>query len=30
MQLVKRFRRASQPNEIKRLGDEVGRLIFGG
>jgi hypothetical protein len=30
MHLVKRFRRANQPNEIKSLGDEVGRMIFGG
>jgi hypothetical protein len=30
MHLAKRFRAADQPNEIKRLGDELGRMIFGG
>jgi type IV secretory pathway VirD2 relaxase len=29
MQLLKRFRAADQPNEIKHLGDELGRMIFG-
>jgi hypothetical protein len=29
MQLVKRFRAAHAPNEIKRLGDELGEMIFG-
>ena len=30
MQLVKRFRAAEHPDKIKRLGDELGRMIFGG
>jgi hypothetical protein len=30
MHLGERFRAADDPNEIKRLGDELGRMIFGG
>lgn len=28
--LAKRFREATDPHEIKRLGDEMGRMLFGG
>jgi hypothetical protein len=28
--LAKRFRSASDPKEVKQLGDEMGRFIFGG
>jgi len=28
--LAERFRSASDPEEAKRLGDELGRLVFGG
>ena len=28
-ELAKRFRAAEDPEEIKRLGDELGRMIFG-
>ena len=28
-QLAERFRNASDPREVKRLGDEIGRMIFG-
>ncbi len=27
--LAERFRRAGDPTEIKRLGDEMGRMVFG-
>jgi hypothetical protein len=27
--LVERFRAAADPKEVKRLGDEMGRFIFG-
>jgi hypothetical protein len=27
--LAERFRAAQDPNEIKRLGDEMGRFVFG-
>jgi hypothetical protein len=30
VQLAKRFRAAIQPKEIRRLGDELGSMIFGG
>jgi hypothetical protein len=30
MQLGKRFRAANHADEIKRLGGELGRMIFGG
>jgi len=29
-ELAERFRGATDPNEAKRLGDELGRLVFGG
>lgn len=29
-QLAERFRRASDPKEVKQLGDELGRMVFGG
>jgi hypothetical protein len=29
-ELAERFRSASDPKEVKRLGDEMGRMIFGG
>jgi hypothetical protein len=29
-ELAERFRSASDPNEAKQLGDELGRLVFGG
>ncbi len=28
--LAERFRNATDPAEIKRLGDEMGRMVFGG
>ncbi|HJZ95491.1 MAG TPA: hypothetical protein VKE70_03240 [Candidatus Solibacter sp.] len=28
--LAERFRNASDPEEAKRLGDELGRMVFGG
>jgi hypothetical protein len=28
--LAERFRRATNPDEVKRLGDEMGRMVFGG
>lgn len=28
-ELAKRFRAATDPDEVKRLGDELGRLVFG-
>lgn len=27
--LAERFRSASDPEEVKRLGDEMGRMLFG-
>jgi hypothetical protein len=27
--LAKRFRNAQDPNEVERLGDELGRFVFG-
>lgn len=29
-QLAERFRSASDPKDVKRLGDELGRMVFGG
>jgi hypothetical protein len=29
-ELAERFRNASDPEEVKRLGDELGRMVFGG
>ena len=28
-ELAQRFREATDPKEVKRLGDELGRMIFG-
>ena len=28
-ELAKRFRAASDPEEVKRLGDQLGRFVFG-
>lgn len=28
--LAERFRNATDPEEVKRLGDEMGRMVFGG
>ena len=28
--LTERFRSATDPDEVKRLGDELGRMVFGG
>ena len=28
--LAERFRNASDPEEVKRLGDQMGRMVFGG
>jgi hypothetical protein len=28
-ELAKRFREATDPKEAKRLGDELGRIVFG-
>ena len=30
LELAERFRGATDPKEVKRLGDEMGRMIFGG
>jgi predicted transcriptional regulator len=30
VELAERFRAASDPEQVKRLGDELGRLVFGG
>jgi hypothetical protein len=30
LDLARRFRAASNPDDIKRLGDELGRMVFGG
>lgn len=27
--LAERFRKATDPQEVKRLGDQLGRLVFG-
>jgi len=29
-ELAERFRSASDPEEVKRLGDQMGRMVFGG
>ncbi len=29
-ELAERFRNATDPEEIKRLGDQMGRMVFGG
>ena len=29
-ELAERFRKAADPEETKRLGDELGRMVFGG
>jgi hypothetical protein len=29
-ELAERFRNAADPEETKRLGDELGRMVFGG
>jgi hypothetical protein len=29
-QLAERFRSATDPKEVERLGDELGRMVFGG
>ena len=29
-ELAERFRATSDPNEVKRLGDQLGRMVFGG
>jgi len=29
-ELAERFRHATDPEEAKRLGDELGRMVFGG
>ncbi len=29
-QLAERFRGADDPKEVKRLGDQLGRMVFGG
>lgn len=28
--LAERFRSATDPEEVKRLGDQMGRMVFGG
>jgi hypothetical protein len=28
--LAERFRRATDPAEVRRLGDQMGRMVFGG
>jgi hypothetical protein len=28
--LAERFRKATDPEEVKRLGDQMGRMVFGG
>ncbi len=30
LELAERFRCADDPKEVKRLGDELGRMVFGG
>jgi hypothetical protein len=30
LELAERFRTASDPEEVKRLGDRMGRMVFGG
>jgi hypothetical protein len=30
LELAERFRSANDPNEVKRLGDQLGRMVFGG
>jgi hypothetical protein len=29
-ELAERFRKETEPSEVKRLGDRLGRLVFGG
>jgi hypothetical protein len=29
-ELAERFRKETEPSEVKRLGDQLGRLVFGG
>lgn len=29
-ELARRFRKATDPEELKSLGDELGRMVFGG
>jgi hypothetical protein len=29
-ELAQRFRRANDPKEVKRLGDQLGHMVFGG
>jgi hypothetical protein len=29
-ELAERFRQAADPEEVKRLGDQLGRMVFGG
>lgn len=29
-ELAERFRTATDPDEVKRLGDQMGRMVFGG
>jgi len=29
-ELAERFRRATDPKEVKRLGDQLGRMVFSG
>lgn len=29
-ELAERFRQAADPKEVKRLGDQLGRMVFGG
>jgi EAL domain-containing protein (putative c-di-GMP-specific phosphodiesterase class I) len=30
IELAERFRSANDPDDVKRLGDELGRMVFGG
>jgi len=30
LDLAERFRRATDPKEVNRLGDQMGRMVFGG
>ena len=30
LELAERFRAATDPKEVKRLGDQMGRMVFGG
>jgi hypothetical protein len=30
LNLAERFRNATDPQEVKRLGDQLGRIVFGG